>query len=186
MIVLVDQDQVMADFEGQFLNVLRQRHPELPYVPLEQRTTHKLREQYVPLYGERFRKIIKEIETEPGFFLSLPPIPGSLEAVTEIAKKHDVFICTAPLKEYKHCAGEKYEWIERYLGYEWTRKIVLTMDKTLLAGNILIDDKPEITGLVQPSWEHVMFSFAYNLHITNKRRIKEDWSNWKEVLPELL
>jgi len=56
MIIFIDQDQVLADFEGQFLKVLRQKHPELPYVPLKQRTTHKLREQYVPFMAKGSEK----------------------------------------------------------------------------------------------------------------------------------
>ncbi len=188
MIIHVDLDSVAADFEAGFLRRLREKHPDLPYIPLEDRTTFKLREQYVPKFGAHFREIIKEIETEPGFFRSLPPIPGSIEAIREIARKHLVYFCSAPLKETQHSAAEKYDWVEeQFGGIEWRKQLILTFDKTLIRGHILIDDKPEITGaVVSPYWEQVLVDWPYNRHVTDKRRINYDWSNWKEVLPELL
>jgi len=187
MIIDVDMDSVTADFEAGFLKKLREKYPDLPFIPLEQRTTFKLREQYVPQFGEYFRKIIKEIETAPGFFLSLPPVPGSIEAVLQIAQKHEVFICSSPLKEPKNPAPEKYEWVAMHFGESWVKRVILTYDKSLIKGDILIDDKPEVTGINKnPTWEQVLVDWPYNRHVTGKRRINYDWSNWKEVLPELL
>jgi len=53
-------------------------------------------------------------------------------------------------------------------------------DKTLIIGDILIDDKPEIKGISTPNWEHIIFDQPYNKNITNKKRI--NWDNFKEVL----
>jgi 5'-nucleotidase len=187
MIVLVDLDSVTADFELGFYNELVKQHPEIKAIPIEQRSTFKVREQYCPLYGPDFRQVIKKIETAPGFFLSLPPLPGSIEAILEISRKNEVFFCSAPLKEYKYCAPEKIEWVGNQLGSEWTKRVILTHDKTLCIGDKLIDDKPEIIGVNKnPTWEHVLVDWLYNRHVAGKRRINYDWSNWKEVLPELL
>jgi len=181
MIILVDQGQVLADIEGQFLKILRERYPNLSYVPVEERNTFKLEDQYPPAYTPLIESIIKE----PGFFFSLPPVTGGLEAVAEMARKHDVFICTAPMIGCPNSAGEKYCWVEKYLGWRWTRKTISTFDKTLIYGNYLIDDMTKIKGLENPSWEHVIFSSPSNSAFTGKRRISKDWSDWKDVLPEL-
>jgi len=187
MIVLVDMDSVLADFEAGFLARLREKHPELPSIPLGQRVTFKVREQYVPLFGDYFGEIIKSIETENGFFRALPAVAGSIEAVLEIAKKNDVFITSSPLKEQKYSAPEKYEWIGINIGAEWKQRLILTYDKTLVKGDILIDDKPEIAGLAKPpQWEQVLIDWPYNRHVNGKRRINRDWSDWKEILPELV
>ncbi|MCT7149596.1 hypothetical protein M1196_23400, partial [Salmonella enterica subsp. enterica serovar Oranienburg] len=63
--------------------------------------------------------------------------------------------------------------------------MIITTDKTLVRGDILIDDKPVISGELPEystgtnharSWEHVIFDQSYNRHITNRRRIL-DWGD---------
>lgn len=44
--VLVDMDGVLCDFEGHFLKVFREKHPDLPFIPLENRNTFYLADQY--------------------------------------------------------------------------------------------------------------------------------------------
>lgn len=177
MIILVDMDDVIADFDGEFLRRWRERHPEKFYVPIDKRKMFYARDEY----PKELVPLIKEVYTEAGFIRSLPEIEGSVKAVNKIAEKgHDVFICTSPLMQYKNCVREKYEWIEEHLGYDWTLKMILTRDKTLISGSIIIDDKPEITGAGNPSWEHILFDKSYNRNINGKRRLT--WANWEEVL----
>ena len=66
------------------------------------------------------------------------------------------------------------------LGNDWIRNIILTNDKTVVKADILIDDKPVITGVENPEWEHIIFDQPYNRQIKDKRRI--DWGNWKSVI----
>ena len=86
-----------------------------------------------------------------------------------------------PLSLYAYCVLEKYQWVEKYLGYGFTKKLILTRDKTLVRGDMLIDDKPEITGIQKPVWEHIIYDFPYNRHITGNRRIVR-WKNWRKIL----
>ncbi len=53
-----------------------------------------------------------------------------------------VYICTAPLLTSRFCVQEKFEWVRRYLGEKWLDKIIMCQDKSLVRGDILIDDKP--------------------------------------------
>ena len=46
MRILVDMDDVLADFDGEFLKRWRVRHPEKMFVPLEERKTFYLKESY--------------------------------------------------------------------------------------------------------------------------------------------
>ena len=39
---------------------------------------------------------------------------------------------------------EKYQWVEKYLGKSAVSQLMLTKDKTIVHGDILIDDKPMI------------------------------------------
>ena len=49
MTVLVDMDCVLCDFEGHFLNCYRKTFPDEPFVPLEERCTFYLGDQYKTL-----------------------------------------------------------------------------------------------------------------------------------------
>ncbi|KAM5151041.1 5'(3')-deoxyribonucleotidase, cytosolic type isoform 3-T3 [Callospermophilus lateralis] len=143
--VLVDMDGVLADFEAGLLRGFLRRFPGEPHVPLEQRRGFLASEQYRALRPDLADKVASVYEA-PGFFLDLEPIPGALEALREMNAMPDteVFICSSPLLKFDHCVGEKYRWVERHLGPQFVERIILTRDKTVVLGDLLIDDKDTI------------------------------------------
>ncbi|NWY16820.1 NT5C protein, partial [Aphelocoma coerulescens] len=206
--VLVDMDGVLADFEGAVLREFRARFPAEPRVELEQRRGFSVREQYRSLREDLAAKVASVYES-PGFFLDLDPIPGALEAVQEMLHMQDteVFICTSPLRKYEHCIVEKYKWVEKHLGPEFVERIILTRDKTVVAADLLFDDKDTIQGLnsistagcwlgshpqlmaafpplptgaePSPSWEHILFTCCHNRHVQlpAPRRRLRSWAD---------
>jgi 5'-nucleotidase len=60
--------------------------------------------------------------------------------------------------------------------------MIIAADKTLVRGDVLIDDRPYIKGDFTPSWEYILYDQPYNRKNTEFRRL--DWSNWREVLTE--
>ncbi len=170
-------DDVLADFDREFLNRWKKKYPDKFYIPLEKRNLFYMKDQYPPDVWE----LVREVYTSPGFIRSLPAVPGSANAINELSERgFDVFICTSPLSHYENCVLEKYEWVDEHLGRDWIKKLILTKDKTLIKGEILIDDRPEVEGAATPEWEHVLFDRPYNKNIESKRRLT--WENWKEVL----
>jgi 5'-nucleotidase len=113
----------------------------------------------------------------------LPPITGATEALRALLEQgHDVRICTSPLNQYRNCVPEKYEWIERHLGPEFVTRMIVSKDKTIVYGDVLVDDNPSVKGLCLAKWQHVIFDQPYNRHVDGARMTQ---ANWREVLPTL-
>ncbi|XP_063048944.1 5'(3')-deoxyribonucleotidase, mitochondrial-like [Engraulis encrasicolus] len=185
--VLVDMDGVIADFEGGFLKKYRARYPNDPFITLEDRRGFWVSSQYGQLRSDLCDKAISIWESKD-FFMELDPLPGGVQAVQEMAKMDntDVFICTSPIKHYYHCPFEKYAWVEKHLGPDFLEQIILTRDKTVVTGDILIDDKPDILGVEpNPTWEHVLFTACHNKHrppSSSQTRLLSWDDDWRAVL----
>ena len=177
MRILVDMDGVIADFEKGVLDAYRNRHPNKSFIPLEQRTSFYIKEQY----PDEIQPLVEEIYLSKGFYLGLPPIEGSLDALSELAsREYEIYICTSPLLNNPFCIQEKYDWVINHLGNDWTKRMIVSKDKTIVHGDFLIDDKPEVTGVQQPTWEHILYSHPYNSQVNSKRRMT--WRTWKSVI----
>ena len=170
MIIAVDLDGVVADMEAG----LNLRLPNVGITP-KALTDYS----FVADYTSDEVKYIKSILKTPGFFRSLPLIEGARNALTMLAMSADVrfvtsWMCGAPLS-----AGEKVAWVQEKFGEAWARRVILTQDKTLVRADILIDDKPEITGLMTPVWKRWIFDHPYNRHI---KGVRMTWKNWGGTL----
>ena len=176
MIILLDMDNVICDFDRGFIRKWKKIYPEKNYIPYENRKTFSV----VQDYPESERECILQIFTKPDLFFSLKPIPGSIEGIHKLTELgHEVFLCSSPLLMNPHCAHEKMEWVKKYLGAKWRHRLVLSKDKTLVHGDILVDDKPEVVGAITPSWRHILYTQPYNKHIDKPRMT---WENWQEIL----
>ena len=102
--------------------------------------------------------------------------PVFVSAMKALNKKYNLFICTSPMTEYYNCVREKYEWVEEHLGFDFTSKMILTRDKTVVTGHVLIDDKPIIKGCMVPTWSQVVFDQPYNTE-TRGFRVK----SWNQI-----
>lgn len=180
MLILVDMDGTLADLEGRFLEQYRALFPKNPALDPE-----TLPWNVPAILPEADRGAFWNILSKEGFFAGLDPLPGAIEAFHAMrAEGHDVVVCTSPLISSRWCESEKRHWVEERLGREFTRDMVIAHDKTLVIGDVLIDDRPEIRGRRAPVWRHVLLDRSYNRDI-GLPRIARDWSDWREVLAAL-
>jgi len=176
--LLVDMDGVICDLNKEVLNQLSIYRPDL-YEQAPKELTKFYIEDY---FDEEGKKFVNNILREPMFFAFLPEMEGAVDALNELKKEFDVFICTAPLLENSTCASDKFDWVLSHLGYEWTRKLIISKDKTVIDGDFLIDDKPEIDGIQEPIWQRIVYDAPYNKNIVGRRL---NWQNYKSVLNRL-
>jgi 5'-nucleotidase len=179
-ILLSDADNVMYKWEHRFIADVLAEDPNYPIMPFGTRTEMEMGVDGVE------HEIVVRVKTRPGFYLGLEPMEGSQKALKEIQKfGFDVLVCTAPALSNPTCASDKYAAIKRDFGKGLADRTIITKDKTLVRGEVLVDDKPVITGLLTPTWEHIVFDRSYNRHVPNQR-INGDWSNWEEVLTPVM
>jgi 5'-nucleotidase len=180
MQILVDMDGVIASWNTEYDRLL---DIEDPYFTV----TRTPNQRTFDLFSGRSKEqqdIILKVMNTPGFYANLEPIPGAKEALNEmIDLGHTVFLVSSPFPSNPTCASDKFDWVEKHYGHEWTKRTILTMDKTAVSGDVLIDDKPEVKGAATPDWEHIVFDCPWNRAVSGKRRIL-DWSDWKSVVLE--
>lgn len=176
MLVLLDQDGVLADFEHGFHRAWRRTHPGYLVVRPDKRKTFRVKDDY----PAELAADVESIYLSKGFYRNLAPTLGAIEgARAMLAAGIDVRICTSPLDAYRHCVLEKYQWVDEHLGEEFVRRMIVTKDKSVVAGDLLIDDNPVIAATQQPVWRHVIFDQPYN---RNRSGPRINWQNWRDIL----
>jgi len=175
-IVLVDMDGVLVDWDAGFRAAWGARSAI-------DRAKSYFMEDCVPA---EFRDAAVRIIHAQGFFAGLPPMAGGVAAVRKLARMgYRVFLCTAPVLTSANCAGEKFEWVRRELGADWVGRVILTTDKTTVRGDVLIDDKPKISGTCHPVWRQLLFSAPYNAQLQTPHRL-EAWGGAETGIEALL
>lgn len=171
--ILLDQDGVLADFvKGLYCELKWALKPEMYELlpPINSIPTFYV-EDAVNTGNQGYDRILKQairdVVDNFQLFKHLSAIDNAVhyahELKIEAAKEGiSVLICTAPHVENRSCHSDKSEWIMQKLGKDWAKQALMVRDKTLVQGLVLIDDKPIITGLLTPTWQHVIFDASYN------------------------
>ncbi len=190
--VIFDMDDVLVDWYGGYRAIFKDRFPLLQFKEPEEREHWWLPDNY-PV---ELRSAIYQIGLEKDFFLNLRPKPGGIEAVEWAFKEgHGVTICTSPLWEQDpslvgRCIQEKVSSISKHLGHltplftpDSAIQVIFTHDKTQIHGDVLIDDRPLITGKLHPTWTHLLFDEGHK-YAEKCPQQKINWVNYKEVLTQ--
>ncbi|MCF7798472.1 5'-3'-deoxyribonucleotidase [Candidatus Woesearchaeota archaeon] len=156
---LVDMDGVLADYVGKYNEKWLLKFPQRPFVSREAMTSHQIEEHYDKKYIED----IKAISQDKKFFAELEELPGAVEGIERLLHQgNDVYICTSPNILNDYCEHGKKQWVKEHLGMFWVRRMIITKDKTLVRGDYLIDDKPRVSGIMQPTWKQILYDQPYN------------------------
>ena len=130
---------------------------------------------------EEHAAAMQELMDSPGFYASMEPLPGAVEAAHEmVAKGHEVSFVSTPWASNPTCMADKFNTLEKYWGSGWGNRLALMYDKTAHRGDVLFDDKNVITGHYTPEWSRVIFDQPHNQGIPGLRLF--EWKDWEDVL----
>lgn len=155
-IVLVDMDGVLVDFDG-WLHERRDLWPSL--------NPDRSQQQHYFLTDEVTKadaKIMRETVNTSRIFLEALPMPGALAGVWALAEEADVWICTKPLEANRNCRDDKGAWLRRHLGPEFEQKCIITPDKGLVHGAVLLDDHPKPAHIARATWTPLVYDQPFN------------------------
>ncbi len=133
-IVYVDMDDTLCDYTGGHLGAWASQ-PNLPYP-----------------------------QSLPGFYLNLKPLPCAVEGFNFLSTSPslDVYILTAPSVMNPHSYSEKRQWVERHLGLDIAYRLIISPNKGLLKGDILIDDN--VSGKGQEHFIGEIYQFGSDIY----------------------
>lgn len=138
--VFIDMDNTLCDYTGRFKAIQAESDEHIPYP-----------------------------QSQYGFFSSLDPLPGAIDAYHTLEEYYEVYILTAPSYLNPLCYTEKRVWVEQHLGLLTTRNLIICQRKGLLKGDYLIDDHP------YPEFEGEQLLFG-----------QAPFEQWQQVLDYLL
>lgn len=165
-VVLIDMDSILADISTEWYGRYNQDYnDDLSNERVVTWDTHKF---VKPECGEKIYDYLRE----PGFFLSLKPLPGAQNAVSDLfdlrthggKKAYEIYIVTAATAGVE-TIKEKMMWMEQHFPWINRKHIIACYDKYLVQGDVLVDDGPK--NLLQYRQYHpdatlVSIEYPYN------------------------
>lgn len=181
MRILVDLDGVLADFDRPLWDwaVERGFQFNVESVTAAGRSyflTENLQEEWQ-------RRLMRRHIDQTDFFRTLPEIDGCVEGLRELADNFDVWLCTKPLESNLVCRDSKAHWVrKRWPDLE--HKLIITPDKSLINGDVLLDDAIRPEWAATATWNPVIYRQSYNGAGTKW----ENWPHWSwsESVEDLL
>lgn len=158
--LLLDMDGPLADFDGLFWDRCQANGWPLD---VEHRglQAHRFFTEHMP--DRKHRKLARAMVDGPGYFAALPVTPGAQEAVrTLLEVKHlDVWVCTKPIHQHRTQRDEKAAWLAEHFPALLPR-LIIAGDKSMVRGDFLLDDAPELDHMRRATWQPILFRAPYN------------------------
>ena len=164
--IAIDMDNVIADVATHFADWYERDYG----VRIEKEATMGVSE------ADAFpnNAVMKFVYT-PGFFRTVPVMPGAQEAVKTLMEKFEVYIVSAAM-EFPQSLREKLEWLQEHFPFISWRNIIFCGDKSIIATDYLIDD--HCKNLDNCSGKALLYTAGHNINVNHHQRV----NNWNEVI----
>ena len=108
------------------------------------------------------------IDNVPGIFSKMQPLNGAIEGYKKLTEHFDVYILSTAPWNNPSAWSDKLLWVQKHLGDIAYKRLILSSNKNLNAGDYLIDDRTA-NGASDFKGEHIHF-------------LTEKFKNWDDVL----
>lgn len=166
VLMLIDMDGVVCDFDLAFYDLCAERG----YVMHEGAVHHDARcadHRFATdcITDPEHKRLARHHVDTTDWFRYLPVIPGAIAGLNELLAHpdvEDVFLCTKPMEANASCRDSKGAWVERHLGMDWVRRLIITPDKGMVRGEVLLDDAPKSHWFDRAEWTPVIYPTSWN------------------------
>ena len=119
------------------------------------------------------REVYKDnIDNAPGIFSKMQPLDGAIEGYKKLTEYFDVYILSTAPWNNPSAWSDKLLWVQKHLGDIAYKRLILSSNKHLNAGDYLIDDRTA-NGASDFKGEHIHF-------------LTEKFKNWDDGLNYLI
>lgn len=150
-VVLLDVDGVIADFTSLFGNAVMVANASPrgwnPY-GWDPKQWNLARDLGLTKEQER---TVNSILGMPGLALTMNALSGAVEGVKELISIAEVYFVTSPLDGNTTWAYDRCSWLCSYFG-DVGKNVVSTEHKSLVHGDVFVDDKPENCASWKKQW----------------------------------
>ena len=112
------------------------------------------------------------IDNVPGIFSKIQPLNGAIDGYKKLTEHFDVYILSTAPWNNPSAWSDKLLWVQKHLGDIAYKRLILSSNKNLNAGDYLIDDRTA-NGASDFKGEHIHF-------------LTEQFKNWDDVLNYLI
>jgi len=81
------------------------------------------------------------LDEVPGIFSLMSPMKGAIEAHLELSDLFDTYLLSTAPWENPSAWSDKLNWVNQYLGAPAHKRLILSHNKHLNAGDFLVDDR---------------------------------------------
>ncbi|WP_423149504.1 5' nucleotidase, NT5C type [Rubrolithibacter danxiaensis] len=165
--IAIDMDNVIADVETHFIDWYEREFG----LRIKKEDMHGMSET------EAFpdKEAIWRFLFTPGFFRTVPVMPGAQEAVKKLMENFEVYIVSAAM-EFPQSLPEKHEWLQEHFPFISWRNIIFCGDKSIIATDFMIDD--HMKNLSCCRGKGIMFTASHNIKLDHDCRV----NSWQEAL----
>lgn len=166
--ILVDMDGVLADVYTRFFELHERINGE--------RLT--INDVAGKLEAEAFPDQVGWVTT-PGFFRSVPVMPGSTEGLKLLNNKYHIIVVSLAT-EFPVSLTDKQLWLHEHFPFISWKQIVFCGDKNLIKADIMIDDHPK--NLDSFEGETIMFTQPHSLYQNFRHKRVGSWDEINKIL----
>lgn len=158
MRLLLDMDGPLADFDKRGWEIIAKQG-----IPTDQGVYGQTSRYFTDhIVNVNHRVWMRERIAQSGWFADLPVTEGSQEGVEELLSHGiDLWVVTKPMEGNPTCRDDKGRWLRKHFPY-LEKRMVIAPDKSIVAGDILLDDAPDPAWFERATWDPVIFSAPFN------------------------